>query len=33
MGLGSAVGITLLGIVLVINLFQLKMFGLFRKES
>lgn len=33
MGLGSAVGITLLGIVLIINLFQLKMFGLFRKES
>ena len=32
MGLGSAIGITLLGIVLVINLFQLKVFGLFRKE-
>ena len=32
MGLGSAIGITLLGIVLVINLIQLKLFGLFRKE-
>ena len=33
MGFGSAIGITLLFIVLVINLFQLKFFGLFRKED
>ncbi|MCL2249818.1 MAG: sugar ABC transporter permease [Oscillospiraceae bacterium] len=33
MGLGSAIGITLLGIVLIINIFQLKVFGLFRKEE
>ncbi|WP_375295488.1 carbohydrate ABC transporter permease [Paenibacillus doosanensis] len=33
MGFGSAIGITLLLIVLVINLVQLKMFGLFKKDS
>ena len=32
MGYGSAIGITLLGIVLVINVVQLAGFGLFRKE-
>jgi arabinosaccharide transport system permease protein len=33
MGFGSAIGITMLLIVLGINLIQLKFFGLFRKES
>ncbi|WP_419182275.1 carbohydrate ABC transporter permease [Paenibacillus radicis (ex Xue et al. 2023)] len=33
MGMGSAIGITLLLIVLTVNLVQLKMFGLFKKES
>ena len=33
MGMGSAIGITLLAIVLVINLLQLKWFGLFKKEG
>lgn len=33
MGLGSAIGITLLVIVLVINLIQLKCFGLFKKDG
>lgn len=33
MGYGSAIGITLLGIVLTLNLLQLKSFGLFRKEE
>ncbi len=33
MGFGSAIGITLLCIVLVINLLQLNTFGLFRKEG
>jgi arabinosaccharide transport system permease protein len=33
LGLGSAIGITLLLIVLCINLIQLKSFGLFKKES
>ncbi|HSK69443.1 MAG TPA: sugar ABC transporter permease [Candidatus Limnocylindria bacterium] len=32
MGFGSAIGITLLGIVMVINVIQLTGFGLFRKE-
>lgn len=33
MGMGSAIGIVLLAIVLIINIAQLKMFGLFKKES
>jgi arabinosaccharide transport system permease protein len=33
MGMGSAIGITLLIIVLAINLVQLRFFGLFKKES
>jgi arabinosaccharide transport system permease protein len=33
MGFGSAIGITLLMIVLAINLVQLKLFGLFKKEG
>ncbi|MFA6508757.1 MAG: sugar ABC transporter permease [Treponemataceae bacterium] len=33
MGFGSAIGISLLAIVLTINLLQLKFFGLFRKED
>jgi arabinosaccharide transport system permease protein len=33
MGMGSAIGITLLMIVLAINLVQLKLFGLFKKEG
>jgi len=33
LGFGSAIGITLLGIVLIINVIQLKFFGLFRKED
>ncbi len=33
MGFASAIGITLLVIVLVVNLIQLKLFGLFRKEE
>ena len=33
MGFGSAIGITMLLIVLIINLIQLKSFGLFRKET
>ena len=33
MGFGSAIGITLLCIVLVINVIQLNSFGLFRKED
>ncbi|WP_375790244.1 carbohydrate ABC transporter permease [Paenibacillus agricola] len=33
MGFGSAIGITLLMIVLAINLVQLKLFGLFKKEA
>ncbi|WP_319559122.1 sugar ABC transporter permease [Marispirochaeta sp.] len=32
LGVGSAVGVTLLGIVFVINIFQLRLFGMFRKE-
>lgn len=33
LGFGSVIGLTLLGIVLIINLIQLKFFGLFRKED
>jgi arabinosaccharide transport system permease protein len=33
MGLGSAIGITSLLIVLIINVIQLNSFGLFRKEK
>jgi arabinosaccharide transport system permease protein len=33
LGLGSAIGMSLLMIVLVVNLIQLKLFGLFRKED
>ncbi|MCL7749928.1 carbohydrate ABC transporter permease [Halalkalibacter alkaliphilus] len=33
LGFGSAVGITLLGIVLIVNIIQLKAFGLFKKED
>jgi len=33
MGIGSAIGITLLAIVLIINLIQLKGFGLFKKDG
>lgn len=33
LGYGSTIGITLLGLILVINVIQLKFFGLFRKES
>lgn len=33
LGMGSAIGITLLLIVLIVNLLQLKFFGLFKKES
>ncbi len=33
MGFGSAIGITLLLIVLAINLVQLRIFGLFKKDS
>ncbi|MFC4597581.1 carbohydrate ABC transporter permease [Cohnella hongkongensis] len=33
MGLGSAIGLSLLGLMLVLNLIQLKAFGLFRKED
>lgn len=33
LGLGSAIGLTLLGITLVVNLVQLKFFGLFRRED
>ncbi len=32
LGVGAAVGVTLLGIVFVINIIQLRMFGLFRKD-
>ena len=33
MGYGAAIGITLLLIVLIVNLIQLKVFGFFRKEE
>ncbi|HZG86011.1 sugar ABC transporter permease [Paenibacillus sp.] len=33
LGYGSTIGITLLGLILIINVIQLKFFGLFRKES
>ncbi len=33
MGLGAAIGLSLLGFTLVLNLVQLKIFGLFRKEE
>jgi arabinosaccharide transport system permease protein len=33
LGMGSAIGMTLLAIVLIINLIQLKFFGLFRRED
>ncbi|WP_239615978.1 carbohydrate ABC transporter permease [Cohnella mopanensis] len=33
MGLGSAIGLSLLGFTLVLNLIQLKVFGLFKKED
>jgi len=33
MGLGSAIGLSLLGLMLVLNLFQLKVFGLFKRED
>ena len=33
MGYGSAIGITLLAIVMIINVIQLTGFGLFRKEE
>jgi len=33
MGLGSAIGLSLLGFTLVLNMIQLKVFGLFRKED
>ncbi len=33
MGLGSAIGLSLLGLMLVLNLIQLKVFGLFKKED
>ncbi|QGH35984.1 ABC transporter permease subunit [Gracilibacillus salitolerans] len=33
LGMGSAIGMTLLAIVLIVNLIQLKFFGLFRKED
>lgn len=32
-GMGSAIGVTLLAIVLIINMFQLNFFGLFKKED
>ncbi|WP_409348135.1 carbohydrate ABC transporter permease [Paenibacillus gyeongsangnamensis] len=33
LGMGSAIGITLLGLTMILNLIQLKFFGLFRKED
>lgn len=33
LGFGSAIGITLLGITMILNVIQLKFFGLFRKED
>jgi arabinosaccharide transport system permease protein len=33
MGLGSAIGLALLILMLVLNLIQLKVFGLFKKED
>lgn len=33
MGFGSAIGIVLLGIIMIINLIQLRSFGMFRKEK
>ena len=33
LGYGSAIGITLLGIVAIVNAIQLSLFGFFKKES